>query len=80
MLVLLSACLSCLSVKLPWMIQGKYRATLEFKSSRCAVSSNLNYDSSLSLSVSIKVIPKSFDSAIASAIAIAKCYCFKPVC
>ena len=25
--------------------QGKYRATLEFKSSGCTVSNNLNYDS-----------------------------------
>ena len=51
---------ACLSVKLQWMIrsQGKYRATLEFKSSGCAVSNNLIYDSSLSLSVSVKVIPK----------------------
>ena len=34
------------------------RATLKFKSSGCAVSNNLNCDSSLSLSVSVKVIPK----------------------
>ena len=46
-----------LSVKLQWMIQvtGKYRTTLEFKSSVCAISNNLIYDPSLSLSVSIKV-------------------------
>ena len=35
--------------------QGKYRATLEFTSSGCAVSNNLIYDPSLSLSVSLKV-------------------------
>ena len=38
--------------------QGKYRATLEFKSSGCTVSNNINYDSILSLSVSVKFIPK----------------------
>ena len=59
-LVLWSACLSCLPVCQSnfngWFrSQGKYRATLEFKSSRCAVSNNLIYDSSLSLSVSVKV-------------------------
>ena len=32
--------------------------TLEFKSSGFAVNNNLNYDSNLSLSVSVKVIPK----------------------
>ena len=37
------------------MSQGKYRATLEVKSSGCAVSNNLIYGSSLSLSVSVKV-------------------------
>ena len=47
----LLVCLSLLSVS----------QTLEFKSSGCAVSNNLIYDSSLSLSVSVKVIPKSFD-------------------
>ena len=38
-------CVACLSVKLQWMIQvtkGKYRTTLEFKSSGCAVSNNLH--------------------------------------
>ena len=38
-------CVTCLSVKLQWMIQvtkGKYRTTLEFKSSGCAVSNNLH--------------------------------------
>ena len=52
--VCLSLLSACLSIKLQWMIQsqGKYRATLEFKSSGCAVSNNLNYDSSLSLPVS----------------------------
>ena len=38
--------------------QGKCRATLEFKSSGCTVSNNINYDSILSLSVSVKFIPK----------------------
>ena len=58
---------TCLSFGLPvcqsnfngWFrSQGKYRATLEFKSSECAVSNKLNYDSSLSLSLSAEVIPK----------------------
>ena len=35
--------------------QGKYRAALEFKSSGCAASNNLNYDSNLSFSVSVKL-------------------------
>ena len=68
-----SACLSylpvCQSNFNGWFrSQGKYRATPEFKSSGCAVSNNLNYDSSLSLSVSVKVIPKFLiqPSAIAS--------------
>ena len=57
LLVCLSLLSVCVSVKPQWMIQvkGIYRATLEFKSS---LSNNLNYDSSLSLSVSAKVIPK----------------------
>ena len=46
--------------------QGKYCETLEFTSSGCAVSNNLIYDSSLSLSVSVKVIPKSFDTCLNS--------------
>ena len=54
--------LVCLSVRQTSMDDsghwGKYRATLEFKSAGCAVCNNLNYDSSLSLSVSVKVIPK----------------------
>ena len=58
---------TCLSFGLPvcqsnfdegFRLQGKYRATLEFKSSGCAVSNKLNYNSSLSLSVSVKVISK----------------------
>ena len=58
MLVFWSACLSCLSVCQSYFngwfrSQGKYRATLEFKSSGCAVSNNFIYDSSLSLSVSV---------------------------
>ena len=60
MLVFWSACLCCLPVYQSnfnegFRLQGKYRATLEFKSSGCAVSNNLIYDSSLSLSVSVKV-------------------------
>ena len=60
LLVCLSLLPACLSVKLQWMIQvtREYRATLEFKSCWCAVSNNLNFDSSLSLSISDKVIPK----------------------
>ena len=46
--------------------QGKYRATLEFKSSGCAVRNNLIYDLSLNLSFSVKVIPKSFDTCLNS--------------
>ena len=51
---------TCLSFGLPVfpVYLSVYRATLEFKSSGCAVSNNLIYDSSLSLSVSVKVIPK----------------------
>ena len=69
MFVFWSARLSCLNVCQSnfngWSrSQGKYRATPEFKSSGCPVSNNLIYDSSLSLSVSIKVIPKSFDTLI----------------
>ena len=49
MLVFLSACLSvchCQSnFSERFRSQGKYRATLEFKSSGCAVNINLNYDS-----------------------------------
>ena len=54
---------TCLSFGLPvcqsnfngWFrSQGKYRATLEFKSSGCAVNNSLIYDSSLSLSVSVR--------------------------
>ena len=59
LLVCLSLLSACLSVKLQWMI-------LELKSSGCAVSNNLIYDSSLSLSVSVKVIPKSFDTCLNS--------------
>ena len=66
-----SACLSCLPICQSnfngWFrSQGNYRATLEFKSSGCVVSNNLIYDSSLSLSVSVKVIPKSFDTCLNS--------------
>ena len=58
-----TCCLSCLPVCQSnfngWFrSQGKHRAMLEFKSSGCAVNNNLIYDSSLSLSVSVKVIPK----------------------
>ena len=57
MLVFWSACLSCVPVCqsnfIGWFRpQGKYRATLEFKSSGCAISNSFIYDSSLSLSVS----------------------------
>ena len=52
----LLVCLSVSQTSMDDSGQGKYRATLEFKSSGCAVSNNFNYDSSLSLSVS--VIPK----------------------
>ena len=44
-LCLLSACLCQSNFSELFRLQGKYRATLEFKSSRCAVSNNLNYDS-----------------------------------
>ena len=59
MLVFWSASLSCLPVCQSnfngWFrSQGKYRATLEFKSSGCAVTNNVIYDWSLSLSVSVK--------------------------
>ena len=57
---------TCLSVKFQCMIQ----VTREIQSnscSGCAVSNNLIYDSSLSLSVSDKVIPKSFDTCLNSA-------------
>ena len=48
----------CLSVSQtamddPGHTQGKYRVTLEFKSSGYSVSNNLNYDTNLSLSVSV---------------------------
>ena len=77
--MLLPTCLSfcvpvspiCLSVSQTLMDDSGHKGntgTLEFKSSGCAVSNNLNYDSSLSLSVSVKVIPKFLiqPSAIAS--------------
>ena len=62
----LLVCLSVSQTSMDDSGQGKYRATLEFKSSGCAVSNNLIYDSSLSLSVSVKVIPKSFDTCLNS--------------
>ena len=61
---LLSACQSNFNGR--FRPQGKYRATLEFKSSGCGVSNNLIYDSSLSSSVSVKVIPKSFNTCLNS--------------
>ena len=64
-LVLPSLLSACLSVKLQWMIQVT-REIQSNKSSRCAVSNNLIYDLSLSLSVSVKVIPKSFDTCLNS--------------
>ena len=60
------ACLSLLSVIETSMDEEEYRATLEFKSSECIVSNNLIYDSSLSLSVSVKVTPKSFGACLNS--------------
>ena len=63
--VCLSLLSACLSVKLQWMIQVT-REIQSNKSSRCAVSNNLIYDSSLSLLVSVKVIPKSFDTCLNS--------------
>ena len=58
MLVFWSACLSYLPVcrsnfSGSFRSQGKYWATLEFKSPGCAVSNNFISDSSLSLSVSV---------------------------
>ena len=54
------ACLLvCLSVSQTSMDDSGHKGnTGQFKSSGCAVSNNLIYDSSLSLSVSVKVIPK----------------------
>ena len=59
-------CLSLLSVIETSMDEEEYRATLEFKSSECIVSNNLIYDSSLSLSVSVKVTPKSSGACLNS--------------
>ena len=73
LLVCLSLLSASLSVKLQWMIQ--VTREIQANSSGCAVSNNLNYDSSLSLSVSVKVIPKSFDTYLNST----QCYCFKPI-
>ena len=60
MLVFWSSCLYCLPLCLSnfngcFGSQGKYRATYEFKSSGCALSNNLIHDSSLILSVLVKV-------------------------
>ena len=66
LLVCLSLLSAFLSVKLLWMLKVT-RETLEFKGSGCAVSNNLIYDSSLSLSVSVKVISKSSDTCLNSA-------------
>ena len=65
------ACLLVCLSNFKWTIQvtREIRATLEFKSSGCAVSNNLNYDSSLSFSVSVKVVPKLLIQ-----------HCFKPMC
>ena len=54
-LSLLPACLS--NFNGGFRSQGKYRATLEFKSFGCAVSSNLIYDSSLSQSYIVCTLP-----------------------
>ena len=64
LLVCLSATDSVSQTSVDNSSQGKYRATLEFKSSRCAVSNSFIYDSSLSFSVPVKVIPKSFDTCL----------------
>ena len=61
LLVCLSLLSACLSVRLQWMIQ--VTREIQGKSSGCAVSNNLIYGSSLCLSVSVKVIPKSFDTS-----------------
>ena len=58
MLVFWSASPVCLAVSQttmdePGHTQGKDRATLEFKSSGYSVNNNLNYDTNLSLSVSV---------------------------
>ena len=67
MLVFCSACLSCLPVSLVCLSVSQtsvdnsgHKGNTEqlLKGSGCAVSNNLNYDSSLSLLVSVKVIPK----------------------
>ena len=52
--------LVCLSVSQTSMDDSGHKGntTIEFKSCGCAASNNLNYDSSLSLSDSVKVIPK----------------------
>ena len=46
--------------------KGNTGQLLEFKSSGCAVSNNVICDSSLSLSISVQVIPKSFDTCLNS--------------
>ena len=58
----------CLSVSQTSMDDSGQKGNTGFKSSGRAVSNNLSYDSSLSLSVSVKVIPKYLiqPSAIAS--------------
>ena len=77
-MLILPSCLSfclpvspvCLSVSQTSMDdsghKGNTGCALELKNSGCVVSNNLNYDSSLSLSVSVKVIPKSFDTCLNS--------------
>ena len=50
---------------------------LKFKSSGYAVSNNLNYGSSHSLSVSVKVIPKSFDTCLIQPSVIASNRCVR---
>ena len=54
------ACLLvCLSVSQTSMDDSGHKGNAgQLKNSGCAVSNNLNYDSSFSLSVSVKVIPK----------------------
>ena len=68
LLICLSLLSACLSVKRQWMIQ----VTREIQGNSWiqefwgAVSNNLIYDSSFNLSVSVKVIPKSFDTCLNS--------------
>ena len=66
LLVCLSLLSACLYVKLQWMIQVIREIQSNCAVAGCAVSNNLIYDSSLSLSISFKVIPKSFGTCLNS--------------